>query len=98
MSAYLVAMIEVEDPEAYKAYAARAPETVARYGGRYVVRGATPEVKEGDWQVERLVILEFADVEAANRFYHSPEYQEILPLRQGASRKGTVAILPGFAG
>lgn len=97
MSAYVVAMIEVNDLEGYKAYAARAPEAVSRYGGRYLVRGASPEVKEGPWEVQRLVILEFPDVEAANRFYHSLEYQEIVPLRQAAS-KGAVAVLPGFAG
>ena len=96
MSAYIVAMIEVTDPEAYKLYTARSPEALARYGGRFLVRGGTPEVKEGPWPVDRMVILEFADIEAANRFYHSPEYQEILPLRHAAS-KGVVAILPGVS-
>lgn len=97
MSAYIVAVIDVHDPEGYKAYAARAPEVLARYGGRYLVRGAAPEVKEGEWPIDRLVVLEFPDVEAANRFYHSPEYQEITPLRQAAS-KGAVAVLAGYAG
>jgi len=96
MSAYLVAMIEVTDLEGYKRYAARAPETIAQYGGRYLVRGGAPKVVEGDWKVERLVVLEFPDLEAAERFYQSPEYQELVPLRQAAS-KGSVAILPGAA-
>ncbi len=97
MSAYLVAVVEVTDPEAYKKYAARAPETISQYGGRYLVRGAQPDVQEGEWPLDRLVVLEFPDVEAARRFYHSPEYQEIVPLRQAAS-KGAVAILPGYEG
>jgi len=95
MSAYLVAVVEVTDPEGYKKYAVRAPETISKYGGRYLVRGAEPDVQEGDWPLDRLVVLEFPDAEAARRFYHSPEYQEIVPLRQAAS-KGAVAILPGY--
>lgn len=95
VSAYLVAVIEVHDPESYKRYAERAPETITKYGGRYLIRGAQPDVQEGEWPLDRLVVLEFPDAEAARRFYHSPEYQEIVPLRQAAS-KGAVAILPGY--
>jgi uncharacterized protein (DUF1330 family) len=38
-------------------------------------------VKEGDWSPSRIVMLEFADVEAAQTWYNSPEYQAILPIR-----------------
>lgn len=97
MSAYLIALVEVTDAEAYKAYAARAPEAIASYGGTYLIRGAQPKVMEGDWPIDRMVVLEFPDMAAAERFYNSPEYQEILPLRQAAS-KGAVAILPRYEG
>jgi len=38
------------------------------------------------------VLLEFPDLEAAKRFYESPEYQEAKRLREGAARLNMVAI------
>jgi uncharacterized protein (DUF1330 family) len=67
---------------------------VAQYGGHFVIRGGEPQVLEGDWPAPRVVVIGFSDEAAARRFYDSPEYQEIVPIRQAASR-GTLAILPG---
>ena len=97
MPAYLLALIDVEDEEAYKAYTARTPEVITAYGGQFVVRGGNPEAVEGELPSGRVVLLEFADKTAAKRFYDSPEYQEIIPLRTAAS-KGRIAILEGFPG
>jgi len=94
MAAYLLAQIDVTDPEAYKLYAAQTPGVIQQYGGRFVVRGGNPEALEGDLVSSRMVLLEFADKAAARRFYDSPEYQRILPLRFAASR-GRVALLDG---
>ena len=94
MAAYIVAQVKVTDPDAYQAYRQATPGVIAKFGGRFIIRGGEPEVLEGNWQVQRLVVIAFDSVEAARRFYHSPEYQEIVPLRQAAS-EGTLAILPG---
>ena len=94
MPAYIIAEIEVTDPEAYEGYRARTPEVVARYGGRFIVRGGRAECLEGEAGPARLVVLEFPDMAAARRFYDSPEYQEILPLRQRAS-KGRMVLVEG---
>ena len=45
--AYLVAEIEVVNPEPYKAYVAAAGPLVAAYGGKYLVRGGAAEALEG---------------------------------------------------
>lgn len=97
MAAYLLAMIDVDDAEAYKAYTARTPGVVTEFGGRFVVRGGDPEALEGELLASRFVLIEFADKKAVKRFYESKEYQEILPLRLAASR-GRVTILDGFPG
>ncbi len=94
MAAYIVGLIHVDDPQGYERYRARTPEVIARHGGRFVIRGGAPEVLEGDWPAPRVVVIEFPDAAAARRFYDSPDYQAILPLRQGAAR-GTLALLPG---
>ena len=59
MTAYVIMDIEVTDPEGYKEYIKLAPDTVKLYGGKYIARGGRNETLEGDWQVKRLVILEF---------------------------------------
>ena len=95
MAGYLIAHIEVTDPEAFEAYRAVVPAVIAKFGGRYLVRGGTVEVLEGELPMPRLVIVAFDSVDQVRRFYDSPEYQEILPLRLGAS-KGSVAIVEGI--
>lgn len=94
MAAYIIAHIQITDPEGFERYREAVPPIVARYGGRYLIRGGAAETLEGEWTVPRLVVLEFADRDAAKRFYRSPEYQEILPIRLGATA-GTAAILDG---
>ncbi len=97
MAAYLLALVDIEDPETYKAYAAKTPGVITQYGGRFIVRGGNPQALEGELPSARVVLLEFADIAAVKTFYNSPEYQEILPLRLAAS-KGRVAMLEGFPG
>ena len=85
MPAYVVVNIAVHEPEPYAQYRAMAPPTIALYGGRYIARGGATEVKEGDWRPERLVILEFPDVTAAEAWWNSPEYAPAKALRQSCA-------------
>ncbi|WP_420345787.1 DUF1330 domain-containing protein [Pelagibius sp.] len=94
MAAYIVAHLDVTDPKAFEAYREAVPAIIATHGGRYLVRGGAAETLEGEWTVPRLIILEFPDKAAAEGFYHSAAYQEILPLRL-ANAEGTVAIVEG---
>ena len=94
MSAYLVAQLKVNDPKTYARYRDQVTPLVDRFGGRFRIRGGQAEVLEGDWQTERLVVIEFQSRAAARLFYDSPEYQEILRLRQEAA-DGAVAIVEG---
>ncbi|MGH6900238.1 MAG: DUF1330 domain-containing protein [Geminicoccaceae bacterium] len=94
MTAYLVAQVRVHDQETYQRYREAVPPLVDRFGGRFRARGGELEVLEGAWPLPRLVIIEFQSRAAARLFYDSPEYQEILPLRQGAS-EGNVVLVEG---
>ena len=85
MPAYVVVNIRVTDPDVYADYARGAPATVERFGGRYLARGGTVEVREGSWSPERLVILEFDTADAARAWYESAEYAELRRLRQSAA-------------
>ncbi len=91
---YLIGDIEVTDPETYAKYAAGVPETVAAFGGKYLVRDASGEVFEGSWSPKRLVVLEFESLERAKAWYNSPEYADLKKIRQSAS-KGNLIFANG---
>ena len=76
-------------------YIERIQGTMDPYGGRFLVHGATVEVREGDWP-GTVVILEFPDVDTARAWYESPAYQQILPLRT-AHIDGDTIIVDGVA-
>lgn len=94
MAAYLIAHLEVSDPKDFDAYRAAVSAVVEKFGGSYLVRGGGIDVLEGHWPIERLVIIAFDSPDQARRFYASPEYQEILPLRL-KSATGPVVIADG---
>ena len=85
MAAYLVANIEIKDPAAFEEYRKRVPATIAAHGGRYLSRGGAVEVLEGAFDAKRVVLLEFPSVAAARAWYASPDYQELLRLREQAA-------------
>jgi uncharacterized protein (DUF1330 family) len=92
MPAYVIVETDVTDPEQYEQYKAASPAAIAAGGGRFLVRGGELAVLEGDWQPSRLVMLEFADLETAKRWYESEVYQETKKLRAGAAHFRAVAV------
>ena len=85
MPAYLVVDIEVTNPQQFEQYKKLAPAAIAKYGGRYLIRGGAYETLEGDWKPQRLTIVEFESTEKAKAFYDSPEYQTAIKARTGAA-------------
>lgn len=96
MAGYVVAEVEVTDPATYEEYRKLVPATVAKYGGKFLVRGGAIESKEGGWEPKRLVVLEFASLEQARKWYHSPEYAPALALR-GRAARSKVLLVEGAA-
>src|SRR5215216_3742532 len=92
MPAYVSVETDVTDPEQYEHYKATSPGAIAAGGGRFLVRGGELAVLEGDWQPSRLVVLEFEDLAAAQRWYESEVYQQAKKLRDGAARLRMVAV------
>ena len=92
MPAYVIVETDVTDPEPYERYRDVAPASIAAHGGRYLVRGGELAILEGDWNPSRVVVLEFADLETAKRWYDSEEYGEARKLREGAASLNMVAV------
>lgn len=85
MRAYVVVDITIHDANTYEAYKGLAPPAIAKYGGKYLVRGAKTSILEGTWDPKRFVILEFPDAEAARAWWNSPEYAPGKKLRQSCA-------------
>ncbi|MSP88454.1 MAG: DUF1330 domain-containing protein [Alphaproteobacteria bacterium] len=96
MPAYIIANVTVTDPAAFEAYRKLAQEAIARHRGRYLVRGGATTALEGEPKPARVVVLEFPTVEAAKRFYDSPEYLAARRAREGAARID-MFVVEGYA-
>jgi uncharacterized protein (DUF1330 family) len=61
-------------------------------GGKYLARGGTHTVYEGDWEPRRIVVLEFPDVAAFEGFYNGAVYQALKAIRDECSSARLVAV------
>ena len=94
MAAYIIATIEVTDPEKFEVYRGQVPATIEKHGGRYLVRGGDVTVVEGGQPARRTVVLEFDSLEKANGWYYSDDYAGPKELRI-ASTISNVMIVEG---
>ena len=91
---YLVATLDLHNPNAYGPYRDQVPALIERHGGRYLVRGGAVEALEGQTDFSRVVVVEFPSVEAVKAFYNDPDYQRIIPLRTD-NASGTLIVAKG---
>lgn len=82
---FMAEVFEVSNPDQFKTYAAGVPATVEKYGGHYLVRGGKTESLEGE-PPKRIVVLAFNSMADAQRWYSSPEYSAIRPIRQRSAK------------
>lgn len=71
----------VTDREGIKPYSAQVESTFPPFGGRYIVRGGKIAELEGKGPKGGMVVIEFDSMEKAQAWYHSPAYQELMPIR-----------------
>jgi len=81
---YVIARVDVTDPDAYALYAKDATEAIRLHGGKPLARGGRFEAVEGDAR-KRNVVLEFESFDAARAYYFSAEYQAAKKKREGAA-------------
>jgi uncharacterized protein (DUF1330 family) len=92
MVAYFIGEHKITDPAKYQEYLRQVAPMIKRFGGRYITRVGTHKVLEGQWEPNRVVIIEFPDMAALNAWYHSPEYHPLIALRQSVSADVLIAV------
>lgn len=81
MNAYLILDLSVNDLEMFKEYIEEIPVFIQNHDGRYIVQGVEPEIMEGNWKPERVVVIEFPSKEKAKEFLNDPDAQPLFKIR-----------------
>jgi uncharacterized protein (DUF1330 family) len=84
-TAYVIADVDIGNKDAYRAYAAKVPDTLKPYNGKIIVRAA-PISKEGAAPTGIIIMLVFDSLDNAQKWYASPAYSALIPERQKAAK------------
>lgn len=95
MAAYVIVEIDITDPVGYEEYKKQASDTVHKCGGKYIVRGGTTEVLEGEWQPKRIVVLEFPSMQQAKEWLNGEGYRKPRKLRHQTAKTNMI-LVEGF--
>jgi uncharacterized protein (DUF1330 family) len=90
---FFIADVDVTNPDEFNKYAAGVPATIEKYGGHYVIRGGKVESLEGP-APSRFVVTAFKSAADAKKWYASPEYSALRPIRE-RSAKSRAFIVEG---
>lgn len=94
--AYIIAEVAVEDAATFEEYRAAVAPMIAAFGGQYIVRGGAVSALEGDAPEGRVVVIEFPDKAAAEKFWFSKDYAPVAAIRQ-RSAKSRIFMVEGAA-
>ena len=92
MPAYLIVEVETTDEALMAEYRKHTPGAIAKFGGKFIVRGGKTRTVEGGWTPSRLVMIEFPDLASAWAWYRSPAYQAIVQLRLNNSTGSCILV------
>jgi uncharacterized protein (DUF1330 family) len=93
MPAYVISEVEIIEAEGGGRYRELAAASILRHGGRYLVRGALPDVPEGRWPTEqRVVVVEFPSMQQLREWYRSADYAEALAVARTALRRRLIFV------
>ena len=85
MNAYLILDLTIHDFNKFMEYINRIPEFIKKHSGRYIVQGVEPTVMEGDWNPERMIVIEFPSRNNAKSFLQDPEAQSLFAIRHNTT-------------
>ena len=94
VSGFVIANLDIKNPEAYKEYISKVVHIIKKFGGEYLVRAGEYKVKEGEWKNPRTVVIKFPSYDKALEWYNSEEYKPVKPIRL-ANSVGNMIIIKG---
>lgn len=97
MPAYIIVEVTVHNPTEYEDYKKLTPGSLKNFQGKFIVRGGKTESLEGEWNPQRIVVLEFPTLEQAKGWWASEEYAPAKALRQRTAHTKMIMV-EGFSG
>ena len=95
MPAYIIVEVDIHDAVQYEDYKKLTPASLIPYQGKFIVRGGDTETLEGEWQPNRIVVLEFPTKDLAKQWLSSTEYAPAKSLRQRTATTKMI-LVDGF--
>ena len=92
MAVYMIVEITVKDQDLYSKYVEQVADIVERHGGRYLVRGGKVAPVSGNWNPERVIVIEFNTMDDWKNCFTSPEYLEIAPFREKSTETKAIVV------
>ena len=92
MAAYVITDLDVFDIARYLEYQRAVRPLLRKAGARYLVRGGTCKVYEGDVEPKRILVIEFPSLHAIDEFYESEQYQALENQRRACSSARVIAV------
>jgi len=89
--AYVIAEIDVHDPAGFAQYSERQGKLVAKYGGKFMVRGGKVVEINGALP-KRFTVYVFDTMEKVNAWKNDPEQKELIALRDKSSTFRSFAV------
>ena len=84
--------VSITDPKEYEEYKKLKPAAVAAFDGKFIVRGGQTETLEGNWQPERIVVLQFPTVARAKEWWNSDTYSKAKAIRHRAAKTKMIIV------
>ncbi len=82
MSVYMIIDVKVLDSDQYDQYKNKAKPIVMQHGGKYLSRGDKIYPVSGNWNPERVVLIQFDSMTELKQCFESDEYKKIAHLRE----------------
>jgi uncharacterized protein (DUF1330 family) len=91
VTVYAIALLRFTDRAAYDRYQTRFMDVFVRHQGTLLAADESPQLVEGRWERDKVVLMSFPDAAAFRLWSESPEYQEISKDRRAGA--DTVVLL-----
>ena len=93
MSAYLVVLLELENPDWVKDYLANVPDIMRKFGGEYAIVSKKVTRLEGEGNTpSQIALVKFPSTEVIEEFLSSAEYEPYAKARIAGSYSDFFAI------
>src|SRR5262249_15899724 len=95
VTVYAIAQISIHDRARYDDYAVRFVPVLDQFGGTLLSADERPEVIEGSWTRQKVILLRFPDRASFDAWARSPQYQALSRDRLAAT-DGEVIVIRGL--